>query len=705
MPKINKIMLLAVFFMCSLLIAQPTQVFPPNGFIIYDATPWFDWTDESGAIEYRLQIDETNDFGSPIIDKVVPISEDSIPDFQSLPESLYYWRVRVENPLGDWSDIWTVRVQLKGPDLLLPEPDAVINDPTPTFIWYLLGGAANFRITITPEGSAIPIVDSTFMDTVFTCPITLTENLYYWDVQAYDSIGNPSAISTRSFIIDITPPNIPSLSSPPDDTVFTTSNVSFSWSPVSDAVIYNLVVYSAKDEVVNITTSNTFYSTTFNEGFYEWKVRAQDVATNWSDYSLARGFSVILSPAGWAIKESVPTTPGKKGIKDGGALVCHQGVLYALQGGNSVNFFAYENGTWSAKCSIPYALKPNGKPDKKRVKAGGALVAKGCTLYAFKGGNTSEFWAYITNENRWIQRTSIPLGPANSKVKSGGALVVHNGLIYAFKGGNTNEFWMYNPADSSWTQQTSLNTSDGKKIKGGAALVSKGDTIYAFVGNNTKHFYAFANGNWTQKANAMFGTPKTINKGIKDGAALVVLADKIYAFKGGNTQDFGFYDVYTNTWNTAETIPVGPYNKKVKQGGSLAVKGVSIYALKGGNSKEMWCYTPSLEKSEIKNPMSNIQQMENSKFQILHSKSTINVTPNPFSQVTTIHYTVPISSKVSLKLYNANGELIANLLEGYQNAGSHSLKIKTSTLGINSGIYFLKYEDANHQMKTKLIVK
>ncbi len=689
--------------MCSLLIAQPTQLFPTNGFIIYDATPWFDWTDESGAIEYRLQVDETDDFASPIIDTVIPISEDSIQDFQALPESLYYWRVRVENPLGAWSDVWSLRVQLKGPDLLIPEPDAVINTQTPTFIWYLLGGAANFHITITPEGSAIPIVDSTFMDTVFTCPITLDENLYYWDVQAQDSIGNLSAISTRSFTIDITPPEAPSLVSPPNDTIFTTTSITFYWNSVPEAVNYNLVVTNAKDEVVDITTTDTYYEATLAEGIYVWKIRAQDVATNWSEFSPAQSFSVILSPFGWAIKESVPTTPGKKGVKDGGALVCHEGVLYAFQGGNSVNFFAYDNGTWTTKCSIPYALKPNGKSDKKRVKGGGALVAKGCTLYAFKGGNTTEFWAYITDEDRWVQRPSIPTGTANSKVKSGGALVVHNGLIYAFKGGNTTEFWMYNPTDSSWTQQTDLITSDGKKIKGGAALVSKGEMIYAFVGNNTKHFYAYANGVWTKKADAEFGTPKTINKGIKDGAALVLFGDKIYAFKGGNTQDFGAYDVNSNSWTSKETIPAGAGKKKVKQGGSLAVKGISIYALKGGNSKEMWCYTPLPEKSKINNPISDIQVLENSKLPISNSTFSIDATPNPFNKLTTIKYTVPVAGKVALKLYNASGQMIETITNEYHNLGTYTTKLSAENL--NSGIYFLKYETATYKTEMKLIIQ
>ena len=303
---------------------------------------------------------------------------------------------------------------------------------------------------------------------------------------------------------------------------------------------------------------------------------------------------VTIAFGGWTPKAIVPTTPDGKGVKDGGSLVVHDTLLYAFQGHNTQNFFAYNplTDTWESRHKIPYALKPNGKPFKKGVKMGGALVVCEDVIYAFKGGNTSEFWMYNIAEDTWIQKASI-LG--EKKVKHGGALVLYNGLIYAFKGGKTDEFWVYYPENDSWAAKAFLVTSDGRKIKGGGALVVCDDTIYAFVGGNTNHFYAYTPNAWIQKPNVNFG-PDSLKKRVKDGATLNELGGYIYAFKGGNSQSFGYFNPSVNAWFTLDTIPRAPSGKRVKHGGSLTSYNGVIYALKGGNTKEFWAYTPLLQQ-------------------------------------------------------------------------------------------------------------
>jgi len=306
---------------------------------------------------------------------------------------------------------------------------------------------------------------------------------------------------------------------------------------------------------------------------------------------------ISLAFAAWAPLEDVPTTPGMKGVKDGGALVVHGTMFYAFQGGNSVNFFAYDPGTghWAIKCSIPFdsVLGNHGyRKIKNRVKNGGALVSCGDYIYAFKGGNTREFWAYDPVGNSWTKKCSIPRGIEMKKVSHGGALVAYDGNIYAFKGGNTDVFWMYDPAGDAWTPKAPLITLDGKRIKNGGALVAYNNKIYAFVGGNTRHFYYYLPDAWTLEPVVTFG-PDSLKRGkqIKDGAALTVLNDKIYAFKGGNSESFGYYDPAISTWFTLEILPILPA-KRVNHGGSLTTYNGVIYAFKGHNTKQFWSYTP-----------------------------------------------------------------------------------------------------------------
>lgn len=60
--------------------------------------------------------------------------------------------------------------------------------------------------------------------------------------------------------------------------------------------------------------------------------------------------------------------------------------------------------------------------------------------------------------------------------------------------------------------------------------------------------------------------------------------------------------------------------------------------------------------------------------------------PNPFNPATIINYSLPISGKVSLKVYDLLGREVAVLVDQAQESGSHSVKMDASAL--NSGIYF-----------------
>lgn len=298
---------------------------------------------------------------------------------------------------------------------------------------------------------------------------------------------------------------------------------------------------------------------------------------------------VTIAFGGWTKLSDITTVD--KAIKDGGCLTTQGTFLYAFQGGNTPYFYAYDPSglTWSRKLDIPYTFKPNGKPNKKNVKVGGDVAALGTFIYAFKGGNTGEFWAYNTADNTWAQKASVP---DNKKVKHGGSLVTVGDYIYAFIGNNTKDFYMYDPAANTWTLKAPVNAAT-KPIKGGGTLVNYEGMVYAFIGNNTYDFFKYdPNTNiWTKMADAKFGAD-SLKKRIKDGACLTVLGDNIYAFKGGNTQSFGYYTQLSNTWSTSDTIPIGILKKRVKQGGALVTYDGVIYAFKGGNTKEFWKYTP-----------------------------------------------------------------------------------------------------------------
>jgi hypothetical protein len=62
--------------------------------------------------------------------------------------------------------------------------------------------------------------------------------------------------------------------------------------------------------------------------------------------------------------------------------------------------------------------------------------------------------------------------------------------------------------------------------------------------------------------------------------------------------------------------------------------------------------------------------------------------PNPFNPTTTIHYFLPVSQLVTLKVYALNGHEVATLINGRQEAGNHTVHFDGNDLP--SGVYYYK---------------
>lgn len=81
--------------------------------------------------------------------------------------------------------------------------------------------------------------------------------------------------------------------------------------------------------------------------------------------------------------------------------------------------------------------------------------------------------------------------------------------------------------------------------------------------------------------------------------------------------------------------------------------------------------------------------------------------PNPFNPETKISYTLSRSGNVSLKVYDATGRTVANLINNeFRGAGEFEMNFNSSHYGLNSGVYF--YELRTQQgsaVKKMLIVK
>lgn len=74
--------------------------------------------------------------------------------------------------------------------------------------------------------------------------------------------------------------------------------------------------------------------------------------------------------------------------------------------------------------------------------------------------------------------------------------------------------------------------------------------------------------------------------------------------------------------------------------------------------------------------------------------------PNPFNPSTTINFTLPQNSNVTLKIYNALGEEVKSLVNRFMESGVHTVNFNANDL--NSGIYFYRLEAGQYSEVRKM---
>lgn len=76
--------------------------------------------------------------------------------------------------------------------------------------------------------------------------------------------------------------------------------------------------------------------------------------------------------------------------------------------------------------------------------------------------------------------------------------------------------------------------------------------------------------------------------------------------------------------------------------------------------------------------------------------------PNPFNPTTTINYSIPKYSHVTIKVYDSLGREVCTLINTKKSAGNYSIKFNTSSLA--SGIYFYSMQAGDFKETKKLIL-
>ena len=76
--------------------------------------------------------------------------------------------------------------------------------------------------------------------------------------------------------------------------------------------------------------------------------------------------------------------------------------------------------------------------------------------------------------------------------------------------------------------------------------------------------------------------------------------------------------------------------------------------------------------------------------------------PNPFNPVTTIRFSLPEASDVSLLVYNLRGKLVETLVDKKLSSGIHT--VQWDGTGFSSGVYFVLLADGTYHLTKKIVL-
>ena len=137
------------------------------------------------------------------------------------------------------------------------------------------------------------------------------------------------------------------------------------------------------------------------------------------------------------------------------------------------------------------------------------------------------------------------------------------------------------------------------------------------------------------------------------------------------------YKISSSLFSNGGSISTGSANKIVSSVGEpvVGISGNSANQIQSG----FW-YSEDMITDVGNNNKNSIP----TEFQLMQNY------PNPFNPSTKIKYAVPVSSDVSITIYNILGERITKLLNETKNPGTYETVWNASSLA--SGVYFYKIE-------------
>ncbi len=622
----------------------PTLITPANGSLINDDTPYFDWTDVTGATEYECELDTLADFSTAI--SANPTVSEWTPTV-AVVDGHYYWRARggASGAFGLWSAVWEFDLDATAPasPVLIEPPngatDVVLN---PTFIWSSVVFFSKNPFSAKPEETDHPAntyyiqlsMQSDFSTTVFeqsvaettlASPVNLQGSMkYYWHVAAVDEANNYSAYSSTFEFTTVS-------SGQPDRWVQMTS-ITFGDKPIYKG---GCLAY-------------------FPDSGWVYGLKGNSRPT-FGHYSIAANT--------WTQDPDMPfSSDGKKKKPKLGAAMLYTELspsnkgLYMTKGGNRNEWWRYglpgdSTPGWRQLADVPTGAK--------RCK-GGTILANLMLgdppvkyILLIRGSKTSDGYLYNLETGMWTG--ALPGVPLFDKKTAGVGINDSTVLAVCYdRGSKTNPVYLANLNANTWTKKTEI-------------------PLYGSTGRKKK---------------------------VKEGVAAAYDGTKAYMFKGGNTKEFFDY-IVDDSLNERAPIPITT-KKGIKAGGSLVYAEGFVWAFPGTKLNEFWQYCPVAPPPvALAQPAPSVNEGTMGK-KVNLGEFKLTIAPNPAINLTAINYNLPVSASVNFKLYNVTGAVVKSYTSS---VATKEGVLMLDTKALPSGVYILRFNAGDIRVTRKLILE
>lgn len=221
----------------------------------------------------------------------------------------------------DYIRTFYVNINPSVPVLIHPQQNAYFNNPSPEFSWAMTLNTIRYQFQIDTDKQFKTPDRNVFLEdgiTVFSPASPLSPGKYFWRVRGFNLFGMSGKWSSvQSFQLDTTPPSDPTPQKPIFGFATNDTTPTFAWMKAKDAKFYHLQIANNLDfasPLINILTELTTYTipdtAALDYGAYFWRIRAEDVAGNYSNWSKPNSLVITFmkSPLNEAhVDQSAPT--------------------------------------------------------------------------------------------------------------------------------------------------------------------------------------------------------------------------------------------------------------------------------------------------------------------------------------------------------------------------------------------------------------